>query len=508
VPGAPLVEVEDAEVRLAGRTLLGPVTFTLREGERWALVGPNGSGKTSLLRLLRGELWPFPRGRRTFRFLGEAQESPIGARERIGFVSPELQDVYARRDWDLRAEKVVLGAFTDSVYPQEEATAEQEARIDEVLEALGIGALRGRRVLELSTGERRRVLLARALATRPRILLLDEATEGLDAASRAAFLAAASAAARAGTALVVATHRAEEVVPEVNRVAVLEGGRIVRVGGRELAIAATAPAATTTAIATSTATTSPAPAQPSRARDLAPERDERARGSTAEPLLTLRGVSVHLDDGTPVLRDVTWELRDGESWAILGANGAGKSSFLKLLAGDLRELPGGAVLRRGLERSADRDRIQAGLGLVSPELQARHVNDLPVLDVVVSGLRGSIGIDGAPGARERDAAREALLRASASHLLHRTVLSISYGELRRVLLARALVRRPRLLLLDEPFAGLDPRSRAAFAAALEALAEGGVQLLIAAHHDEDLVPAVGHVLVLDRGRVVRRGARP
>jgi molybdate transport system ATP-binding protein len=480
-----LVTIERADVRLAGRTLLEAIDFTVTAGEHWALLGPNGSGKTSLLRLVRGELWPFPTGRRLYAIDGPARESPIGVRERVAIVSPELQDAYARREWNVAVERVVLGGFTDSVFPQEPPTPGQSARIDEVLGQLDLRRLARRPMLALSTGERRRVLLARALALRPRILLLDEATEGLDAAAREAFLGHVREAARAGTTLVVATHREEELLPEIRRVAWMEGGRIVRVGGRELLRVAT-PTATPTPSLTSSPGLSP----------------------TAPALLELRGVSVHLDDGTPVLRDLDWTLREGESWAVLGENGAGKTSFLKLVAGELREMPGGRVVRRGLPERVARERIREAVAFVGPELHARHVNDLPVLDVVVSGIRDSIGIDEPPSPAERDAASAALGRAGAAHLAGRRIHALSWGELRRVLVARALARAPRLLVLDEPFSGLDAASRASFAAVLERLAAEGVQLLVAAHHAEDLVAALRHVLVLSRGRVVRQGPRP
>jgi molybdate transport system ATP-binding protein len=497
----PLVSVEAADVRLAGRALLAGVDFTLREGEQWAIVGANGSGKTSLLRLLRGELWPFPVGRRTYHFVGPPQESPIGARERIALVSPELQDAYARRQWDVAVERVVLGGFTDSVYPQEDATAEQARRVAEVLAELGIARLRGRSMLELSTGERRRVLLARALAPRPRVLLLDEATEGLDAASRATFVAQVSAVARGGTAIVIATHRSDEIFPELNRVAVMEEGRIARVGGRELLDAlgtgtSRSPATSGTATLTGTATPTGTPTPTSTPTE-----------ASADTVLALDHVSVHLDDGTPVLHDVTWRLGEGESWAIVGPNGAGKTSLLKLVAGELGPMPGGRVFRRGLEARAGRDDVQREVAFVGPDLHARHVNDVPVLDVVVSGVRRSIGIDEPPSRAERATARAALERCGAAHLEGRTVLSISYGELRRVLVARALAAGPRLLVLDEPFAGLDPRARAALEETLEALAAGGVQLLVSAHHEEDLGPMIGHALELRSGRVVRAGPR-
>ena len=154
-------------------------------------------------------------------------------RERIGLVSPELQQEYVRRDWDLPVEAVVRSGFTDSVWPPDAATPAQAARIAEVLSELGMAHLAGRSVLALSSGEARKILLARALAGRPRLLFLDEPCHGLDAPSRAAFLTLVSGVARGGTPVVLATHRMDELVPEITRVAVLHAGRILAQGARD-----------------------------------------------------------------------------------------------------------------------------------------------------------------------------------------------------------------------------------------------------------------------------------
>jgi hypothetical protein len=131
------VELSDADVRLGGRVVLSGLTIALGEGESWALLGANGSGKSTLLRVLRGELWPHHEGggRRVFRLDGAAEESPIGARQRIGLVSAELQQEYVRRDWALPAEAVVRSGFTDSVWPPEPATPSQAARMRTVVRA-------------------------------------------------------------------------------------------------------------------------------------------------------------------------------------------------------------------------------------------------------------------------------------------------------------------------------------------------------------------------------------
>jgi molybdate transport system ATP-binding protein len=226
-----------------------------------------------------------------------------------------------------------------------------------------------------------------------------------------------------------------------------------------------------------------------------------------EPLVQLERVSVHHEDGTPALFDVDWTWRDDESWAVLGPNGAGKSSFLKLVAGELQPMPGGRVSRRGFGPHADRWEIATVMALVSPELQARHRLDIPAEDVVLSGFRDSIGFDGEATAQQWSEARDAMARLGVSALRGRRIHALSYGELRRLLIARALVARPRMLLLDEPFSSLDPRSRAALAADLEGLARDGVHLLVATHHSDELGPAVNRVLHLLNGRVAQTSPR-
>jgi molybdate transport system ATP-binding protein len=517
----PLVELSDVDVRLGGSAVLAGVSIALREGESWALLGPNGSGKSTLLRVLRGELWPHHEGggRRVFRLAGAPEESPIGARERIGLVSAELQQEYVRRDWALCAEAVVRSGFTDSVWPPDAATPAQAARVSEVLSALGIAHLAGRSVLELSSGEARRVLLARALASRPRLLFLDEPCHGLDASARTGFLAIVSRVVREGTPIVLATHRYDELVPEITKVAVMHGGRILAQGEREEILHRHRPGLNVPRTSASTGAFDSASLRAGRAEGgaavpLSPSTSLRsARPAAVEepapPPRTLVSI-VHADvrvDGRPVLHDLTWHVREGESWAVVGPNGAGKSTLLRLVVGDEHAMPGGRVRRLELGERASVWDVKARIGIVSPELQARHRMDLPVEDVVASGFTASIGVDAAPTAEERARAAACLAKVGVAHLAGRRIHALSYGELRKVLLARALVRDPELLVLDEPADGLDPESRAALLDAVERLCEGGTQVLLVTHHEEDLVPAIDHVLELAGGRAVYQGAR-
>jgi molybdate transport system ATP-binding protein len=207
-------------------------------------------------------------------------------------------------------------------------------------------------------------------------------------------------------------------------------------------------------------------------------------------------------DGRDVLRGLDFELRAGERVAVLGPNGAGKSTFLRLLAGE--EQPArGSIDRLGLGPRAGTARLRGRIGLVSPELQARHRFDALGADVVASGFRGTIGLAEEPTAGERAAAARALARVGIPDLAQRHLLSLSYGEVRKLLLARALAPSPLALLLDEPLAGLDAGSRACVQEALEEASDRGVALVTVTHHADEIPRGVRRAALLDRGRLVR-----
>ncbi|WP_242394904.1 ATP-binding cassette domain-containing protein [Anaeromyxobacter oryzisoli] len=509
----PIVTLDRLDASLGGARVLSGVTFTLARGAGVAVLGPNGSGKSTLLRLLRGELWPDPAspGRRLFHGADGAWESPIGVRERLARVAPEAQDAYLRNDWELPVEAVIRSGFFDQLWPSEAATPAQAARVRTVAEALGVTHLLQRSFLELSRGEGRRVLLARALAPRPDALLLDEACDGLDAEARAGLLERVSRILRGGTAVVMATHRADEIVPEIQRVVWLEDGRIVRVGTREEALREApalepepafrppfpdpdlSPAPVAPDLGGRTSATAPASTAPTASGPRAPGPRRRA------PLFTLRAVTV-LVEGRPVLDGIDWTVRRGERWCVLGPNGAGKSTLLRLLAGE--EQPArGAIDRLGLGLHAAAEELAGRVGLVSPELQARHRVDALAGDVVASGFQGSIGLAAPPSAAELEAARRAASRLGIAALLRRHVHSLSYGELRKVLLARALAPAPDVLLLDEPLAGLDRGARRDVLALLDVLRAEGTAVIAVSHHADELPREADGLLRLAQGRV-------
>jgi molybdate transport system ATP-binding protein len=489
------IELRAVGVRLGRRWVLRNVGLRMNAGERWWLQGPNGAGKTVLLKLLCGELWPTPTGReqRLYRRRsGETIELPMLAAGCIAYLGPERQDRYERRQSTLEVSEVVLTGFDDSELPLQCATLAQRRRIRSVLRAVGLEGLAARKFLTLSYGQRRRVLLARAVVRRPDVLLLDEALNGLDAASRRAFLRALRRLASPRTAWVLSSHRPEDRPADVTHVASINDGR-VEVTRMEEGAVATPIGSRTRAIGA--AVTGGAVARP------------RAVGGDVvrDGLLCLRDAAVYRD-GQAVIGRFDWDLRAGEHWSIRGANGAGKSTLIALLYGDLWPAHGGQLERRW----STADEWKARVGLVSPELQSRYAaTGCTVAEIVTSGLRDSIGLDHGPAPRDRRRVREQLRAWGLDALASRRAREISYGQLRLALAARAFIRARRLYLLDEPFDGLDARARELFDRRLAAVVAAGATVVLASHHANDVPAWVGNVLQLRRGRApVKAAALP
>lgn len=474
---APLIELAHCSLILDERPVLDDVGFTLRRGERWALVGANGSGKTMLLKLLRGDMWPTPTGR-------QRRQSSL-AKEQIGYVGAERQDKYIRYDWNLTVTEVVTTGLFDEDIPLTPASYAERERVARVLRRFGLWGLRQRRILTLSYGQRRLALVARLFAGRAPVLLLDEVFNGLDARAKQK-LTQALEQPRGGHDWVLTSHRPKELPKNVTHLARIENGRIISAGPidrmREL------PMARRRGIAHRP------PANGRRSRP-------SARGS-GRPLVVIRNADIYRDYRL-LIRKLDWTLRRGEHWAVLGANGSGKSSLLSLIHGDLHPALGGTIERAGVPRGTRIEAWKHRVGWVSPELQADHYLASSIEEIVISGRYASVGLNEPPTRADIKAADRWLRFFHIEHLRARGPRQVSYGQMRMALFARAMMNDPELLLLDEPCTGLDGDVRGVVLGFIEQLAAQGTQLLMAVHDVEDIVPPITKVLKIVRGGLVK-----
>jgi iron complex transport system ATP-binding protein len=228
-----ILELHDATVVKDGHRVLDGLELTIAEGEHTAIVGPNGAGKSILVSLLTHQERPLARsnGAPPVRVFGQDRWDIFDLRSQLGFVSSALHHhfVSGNSEGRITGEAAVLSAFLSSygILRYGAVTGEMRSRTADALATVGASHLARRTLDQMSSGEARRVMLARALVTRPRALVLDEPTTGLDMAARHAFMERVRRLAQAGTTVILITHHPEEIIPETERVILLERGRIV-----------------------------------------------------------------------------------------------------------------------------------------------------------------------------------------------------------------------------------------------------------------------------------------
>ncbi|HXG51539.1 MAG TPA: ATP-binding cassette domain-containing protein [candidate division Zixibacteria bacterium] len=241
-------------------------------------------------------------------------------------------------------------------------------------------------------------------------------------------------------------------------------------------------------------------------------RIRRPRAARRVPALELRGVSYRVA-GRRILDSIDWTVLPGEHWAILGPNGSGKTTLLKVAFGYLWPNDGGKVLRRGRER-VNLPRLRRSVGWVTSTLAAQIPPREKVIRTVISGRFAQIGyieaFAGPAVAGDYRAARRYLKEIGSDHLSEQEFGTLSQGEQQKVLIARARMTRPYLIILDEPCAGMDPGAREAFLASLQKLAREKrfPSLLYVTHHVEEILPLFRKTLVLKDGMVLYAGPTP
>jgi iron complex transport system ATP-binding protein len=226
----------------------------------------------------------------------------------------------------------------------------------------------------------------------------------------------------------------------------------------------------------------------------------------AKSLIDIENAEVYLG-GQRVLEGISWRMRDDENWAVVGNNGAGKTTFMKLIFGEVIPVYGGLVRLFGQPRLTPLDEIRRNIGFVSAEYQAAYDRNCRSLEVVASGLFSSIGLYRAVTPGQKESALYEMESLGIAALASKPYRSLSYGEARRVMLARALVSRPRLLILDEPCSGLDIPTREHFLASLDTISRTRARLLYVTHHIEEILPTVTHVLYLKQGHIAAQGKK-
>ena len=499
-----LLRVRGVSMRFGGLQALEDVSFDVKRGEILALIGPNGAGKSTLLNIISGALVPTA-GETHFR--GERLNGLGADKVNARGLVRTFQGAEILRNMSVRENVVTAGvarcgagiaAGLLGFGPSRRALAALSGEADAHLETVGLTTLADASAATLGAGQQRLLAVARALATGAELIILDEPGAGLNATEKA-FLAEVIAGLRAGGKTVLFVEHDLGLVGRLaERMVVLDHGRVIAAGLPEAVRAdlkvIEAYLGNTEIVADSKPVS------------------EVATGQGA-PLLGIEHLSVRYD-GSLALDDVSISVSPGEIVALVGANGAGKSTLLKAIAGAVPAAAGHIALGgRDLGPLAAADRVSLGLSL-APEGRALF-GSLSVFDNLIIGRFGRRRAAGlreliAPSAAEREAAREALelvygyfpkLRQRAAQAAG----TLSGGEGQMLAIGRALMNRPRLLMLDEPSFGLAPQVSREILEALPRLAAGGVAILLVEQNARAALQVSARGYVLVNGRIAAGG---
>ena len=230
--------------------------------------------------------------------------------------------------------------------------------------------------------------------------------------------------------------------------------------------------------------------------------------NNSKTILSVTGLRIERD-GTVILHDVNWRVERGQHWVILGANGSGKTSLLSALTGYLMPTAGEISLLGETYGRSDWRELRKKIGLVSSSIRQMMADDEPALQTVASGKYAMIDFWGEVSRAEKIQARKLLRQVECEYLAERPWLVLSQGERQRVLIGRALMARPRVLILDEPCAGLDPAAREHFLQFIQRLGQhkNSPTLIFVTHHVEEIMPVFSHVLLLKSGTLLAAGEK-
>lgn len=500
----PVIQITDGVTRHPDWRMATPINLTIMSGEQIAIVGDNASGKSRLVEVLTGH---FPLLLNEVKY--DFSPSPLRlVSENLKYISFRdsygdydgsyyLQQRWNQHDIDENtptAGELLHQSFQqidmrtgENLEPKERAAAqaEREAFRQKLYQMFHLDTLLDKYIISLSSGELRKFQLTKALGSAPRVLIMDNPFIGLDAATRDGLRDLLKTLIADGRlTIILVLSRTDEIPDWVTHVLPVEGLQLKEKCTRREFLEKTAEC---------------------DVPRLSPELREwilslPAKDLSAVPfypqaggeLMRLNDVSIRYGERT-ILSHLNWTVCEGERWGLSGENGAGKSTLLSLVCADNPQAYACDIQLFGHRRGSGESiwQIKRHIGYVSPEMHRAYLKDLPAIDIVASGLSDSVGLYVRPRPEQRQICLDWMRVFGIDDLAGRTFLRLSSGEQRLCLLARAFVKDPELLILDEPLHGLDLAHRALVREIIDVFCHRPHKTLVmVTHYPEELPPCV------------------
>lgn len=429
-----------------------------KQGKIIVIFGPNGSGKTIYVEQMR-------------RQLASDRVRYLAFSEAYGPATDKAY--YLQLRWnqhDIDSETPCVGTLLDRAYQQSGADTQEHRQLrDHLYRLFYMQPLLDKYVILLSSGELRKFQLIKTLLANPKILILDNPFIGLDAEARSQLNELfRSLAMTESIQLYLVIARRNDIPDYVDEI-------------HEMDDKPTTLNFLTPDFSLLTPSNAPVP-------------------SSDDVVIDMHQVSIRYGERT-ILRNLNWQVRKGERWAISGQNGSGKSTLLSLVCADNPQSYACDITLFGQQRGSGESiwEIKKRIGYVSPEMHRSYLRDLPTIHVVASGLKDTVGLYIRPTSDDKALCRKWLRVFGIENLADRSFLTLSSGEQRLALVARAFVKNPDLLILDEPLHGLDNRNRQRVRDIIEAFCQQKEKTLImVTHYMEELPQCINNHLYLKR----------
>ena len=484
-----IIKVSHATARKPEWSMAEPIDFTLEEGEHIAIVGRNGAGKSMFVDIITGRHPAFP-NMVTYGF-----DAPYDNIKYISFRDTYGGDndrtYFLQQRWnqmEIDEETPTVASKLEEAYQLAGTdTPERRALQQHIYKLFHLESLLDKYIILLSSGELRKFKLASSLFTDPRVLIMDNPFIGLDAETRdqlKELLATLSEERQLQIILVLS--KSDEIPEFITHVVEVREMRVLPKITRETYLQSRPPFPTRLL-------------SDKKAQEILNMPTNQLAAASQE-VIRFNNVSIRYGSRT-ILKDLTWTVNQGERWALSGQNGSGKSTLLSLVCADNPQRYACDISLFGHKRGFGNSiwDIKKHIGYVSPEMHRSYRQDIPAIRIVASGLQDTIGLYTQPKETEYAVCRQWMDIFGIGHLAERTFLKMSSGEQRLVLLARAFVKDPDLLILDEPLHGLDNYNRRLVKDIIETFCQRpGKTLIIVTHYQEELPAVIDHAITLQR----------
>lgn len=475
------LKVNALSVKLNGKNILNEVSFTIQRGEQWVITGPSGSGKTALLKALAGKL--HHTGTITTGDNSTLQIVLAEQQHHFKNLSNTSNFYYQQRYNSCDSEDAIT--VEEDLQKVLVKTQTSKDKVAELIDLFDLEKLYTERLIQLSNGENKRLQIVKALLLQPAILLLDNPFTGLDAQSRQTLEDVLTEVAKKGIHIII-TASASHLPRFITNVLSLS------------------PDGSYTINASSFFNTKIKHEQEITDNQLLKELGLNGHPATFKHAVKMKNVQIKYA-GKKVLDNITWEVRKGERWSLSGPNGSGKSTLLSLINADNPQAYANDIYLFDRKRGTGETiwDIKKKIGFVSPELHLYFEKSITCFHVVASGLFDTIGLFRKINEQQSALVMKWMQALQIEHLKNKFLFQLSHSQQRLVLLARALVKNPPLLLLDEPCQGLDDDQVHSFKNLLnEICITGNKTLIYVSHYQEEIPACVTKFIRLENGRMV------